>query len=98
MRYNDTGKILKRIAVCSGSGGSFLKNALEKKCDAFITGDVKHDVFVDASNERLCVFDAGHYYTEVIFCDYMQKKLSEKFPDVTFIISEKGGDLLSYEV
>ena len=98
VRYNDTGKSINRIAVCSGSGGSFLQNALEKKCGGFITGDVKHDVFIDAYNAGLCVFDAGHFHTEIIFCGYMQKALSEKFPDVEFIIGDNSVDILSYEI
>lgn len=98
VRYNDTGKKLKRIGVCSGSGGSFLENVLSKGCDGYITGDVKHDVFIDSANASLCVFDAGHFHTENIFCEYTKNALSEKFKDVEFIIAENSKDILSYEI
>jgi dinuclear metal center YbgI/SA1388 family protein len=98
VRYNDEGKKLRRIAVCSGSGGSLLPNAAALGCDALITGDVKHDVFIDAHNQGIVVFDAGHFHTENIFCEYMQNLLSENFPDIDVAISESGRDLLSYEV
>jgi putative NIF3 family GTP cyclohydrolase 1 type 2 len=98
VRYNDEGKKLRRIAVCSGSGGSLLPNAAALGCDALITGDVKHDVFIDAHNQGIVVFDAGHFHTENIFCEYMQNLLSENFPDIDVAIAESGRDLLSYEV
>lgn len=98
VRYNDEGKMLSRIAVCSGSGGSFLGSVFSKKCSAYITGDVKHDIFIDAHNGGLTVFDAGHFHTENIFCGYMKNALSEKFPEVDFEIARSGRDILSYEI
>lgn len=103
VRYNDLSrtfvhneKKIKRIAVCSGSGGSFLGDVLSKKADCYITGDVKHDVFIDAHNAGLCVFDAGHFHTENIFCEYMKKLLSERFPDVSFDTAKNNRDIISY--
>lgn len=98
VRYNDTGKMISRVAVCGGSGGSFLKNALRKNADAYITGDVKHDVFIDAHNAGLCVLDAGHFHTENIFCEFMKRKLSEGFADTQFLVSAENRDILSYEI
>ena len=98
IRYNDTGKTIRRVAVCGGSGGSFLKNALRKNADAYITGDVKHDVFIDAHNAGLCVLDAGHFHTENIFCEFMKRKLSEGFSDIDFNVSAENRDILSYEI
>ena len=86
--------LLKRIAVCSGSGGSFLGEVLSKGCDGYITGDVKHDIFVDAYNAGLVVFDAGHFYTEDIFCEYMQGLLKERFPDADISIAKSSGDVV----
>lgn len=100
VRYNnfEDGKVIKRITVCSGSGGSYLNEALSKKADCLITGDVKHDVFIDAHNAGICVIDGGHYHTENIFCEYMLGVLSEKFKDVEFKIAASNADILSYEI
>lgn len=105
IRYNDlsrtsmhSDKKINRIAVCSGSGGSLLGEVISKGCDAFITGDVKHDVFIDAHNAGVCVLDAGHFHTENIFCEYMQKVLSEKLPEVEFTVAASNRDILSYEI
>lgn len=98
VRYNKpSDKLLKRIAVCSGSGGSFLSEVLAKGCDGFVTGDVKHDVFIDAYNAGLTVIDAGHYYTENIFCEYMLSVLKEKFPEAEICIAENACDVVEWD-
>lgn len=96
VRYNDMGGKIETVAVCSGSGGSLLADALSNEVDAYITGDVKHDVFIDAYNAGLTVFDAGHFHTEDIFCDYMAEKLKERFPELTVIKAPGDRDILSY--
>ncbi len=88
--------LLRRIAVCSGSGGSFLNDVLAKGCDAFITGDVKHDVFIDAYNSNIVIYDAGHFHTENIFCEYMKNDLSSHFPEAEVSIAESNFDVLDY--
>ena len=105
VRYNDLdktaqyeGRKITRAAVCSGSGGSFWRDAQAKGCDALITGDVKHDVFIDAQNEGFCVFDAGHFHTENIFCEYMQSELSKQFKDVKFEVADNNFDVVSYRI
>ncbi len=98
VRYNDTGKVIERAAVCSGSGGSFLGDAIAKGADCLITGDVKHNIFIDAHNAGVCVIDAGHYHTEAIFCEYMKAVLSEKIPGVHFDTAPSERDILSYVI
>ena len=87
---------LRRTAVCSGSGGSFLGEVLAAGCDSYITGDVKHDVFIDAYNAGLTVFDAGHFYTENIFCAYMVQALKSRFPDIVAEAAQSGADVVEW--
>ena len=96
IRYNNMGGSIERVAVCSGSGGSLLKDVLSNDCDAFITGDVKHDVFIDAYNAGLTVFDAGHFNTEDIFVDYMVSRLSRRFEGLSVMRAPSDKDILSY--
>ncbi len=99
VRYNALRDgMLSRIAVCSGGGGSFLSDAMSKKADCLITGDVKHDVFIDAHNAGICVIDGGHFHTENIFCEYMLKALSERFREVEFRVAVSNRDILSYQI
>lgn len=77
-----------RFAICSGSGGSLLGLAKEKHCDAFITGDVKHDVWIEANNIYMPVFDCGHFHTENIVLWELRRVLEEKFPLLDIEIAE----------
>ena len=88
VRFTDCGEPSDRIAVCSGSGGSFVRNAMAKDCGALVTGDVKHSDFVLAADRGFCLIDAGHFHTENIFHEDIARRLKERFPDLTVIRSE----------
>lgn len=95
VRLNSPEKTVNRVGVISGSGADFYKLAMEKGCDALITGDVKHNLFIDAQNDCFSIIDAGHYYTENIITEYLLGRLNglaktifiaESNKDVTEII------------
>lgn len=73
LRFFDSGKSIKRIAICTGSGGDYIGDAMRNNCDVLITGDVKHNSFTDAKNNGISLFDAGHYHTECIFSEWISK-------------------------
>ena len=88
--------ILSKIAICSGSGGSLWKLAQAKGCDALITGDVKHDVWIDANNSKFTIIDCGHFHTENLVLWELRRVLEEKFPMVDVEISESSVDPCEY--
>lgn len=75
-----TGKMIKKVAICGGSGRFLLKNAIKTQADAFITSDFKYHEFFDADNQLLLI-DTGHYeseqFTPEIFYDIIQKKFTK---------------------
>lgn len=85
-----------RIAFCSGSGGSMLGLAIEKGCDALVTGDVKHDVWIDANNRGISLFDCGHFHTENLVLPELRRVLEEKFPQLDVEIAERSTDPCKY--
>ncbi|MDE6034773.1 MAG: Nif3-like dinuclear metal center hexameric protein [Ruminococcus sp.] len=87
---------VKRFAFCSGSGGSMLELAISKKCDAFITGDVKHDVWIDANNRHIILFDCGHFHTENLVLEELRCTIEEKFPQIEVILAETSVDPVIY--
>ncbi|MDE6502367.1 MAG: Nif3-like dinuclear metal center hexameric protein [Ruminococcus sp.] len=87
---------IKRFAFCSGAGGSMLDLAIAKKCNAFITGDVKHDVWIDANNRHITLFDCGHFHTENIVLDEIRCVIEEKFPQLEVIVGETSIDPAVY--
>ncbi len=99
VRYIDTfDKPLSRIAVCSGAGagGGNVQRAIDAGCDAFISGDIKHDLWIDAENAGLCLIDAGHFHTEKVLCNYLLGTLSRKFHNTEIFVAESSKDPCSY--
>lgn len=86
VRYVGTCRQIRRVLVCSGSGGSYLDDAVENGYDALITADVKHNVFIDAVNNGVAVFDAGHYQTENVIVKPLCEQLTEKFGCIEFFV------------
>lgn len=82
------GRPIKRVLICSGSGGDFITDAYNNGFDGLITADVKHNYFIDALNYGISLFDAGHYATENICVEPLCEMLQQKFPDTKFISFE----------
>ena len=59
-------KAIQSIALCSGAGAEFIKDAARLHIDAYITGDVKYHEAQMAKELGLLVVDAGHFGTESI--------------------------------
>ena len=83
VRYADAGRIIKKIAICTGAGCSLIEAAGE--IDAFITGDASHHNFLDCVQEGITLIAAGHYETEIVVVPVLVKKLQTQFPDIEII-------------
>lgn len=57
---------VQRVALCSGSGGSLLEEAISAGSDVFITGDVKYHDAQRAIEAGLALIDIGHFASEMI--------------------------------
>ena len=67
-------KKIQSVAVCGGSCGELIDEAIRQNADVFITADLKYHSFRDAEGKILLI-DAGHYETEIPVLDEVQKKL-----------------------
>lgn len=90
------GHIIKRIAISSGAGNSFIHLAAQKGADALLSGDFKHDGFIDAVNMDFTVIDCGHFHTERIFCGLMKNILSKRFSEIDIIEAKSCTDPANY--
>ena len=70
---------VERIALCTGAGGEVLYSAKKEGCQMVVTGDVKHNVALDAKAMGICLVDAGHYGTEKIFAENFISQMEEEF-------------------
>ena len=83
-----TGKNIKRVAICSGSGSFMIQEAIRKKADVFLTADLKYHDFSEADG-KLLLADIGHFESEHIIKELLFKILTEKFNNFAVLISEK---------
>ena len=67
-------KKIETVAVCGGSCGELIDEAILQNADAFVTADLKYHSFRDADGKILLI-DAGHYETEIPVLDEVQKRL-----------------------
>ena len=57
---------VQRVALCSGSGGSLMEQAISAGSDLFITGDVKYHEAQRAVEAGMALIDIGHFASERI--------------------------------
>ena len=68
------------VALCGGSGSSFLSDALKVGADVFVSGDFKYHQFFDSEN-RILIADIGHYESEQFTLEIFYELLIKKFPN-----------------
>ena len=90
-----SGKKIKRIAVCGGSGSSFLNDAILAKADVFISGDFKYHEFFDADN-RILIADIGHFESEQFTKDIFFEIITKKMPTFAVQISDSKTNPINY--
>jgi dinuclear metal center YbgI/SA1388 family protein len=57
-------KVVRRIALCGGSGASLLRDAVRLGADLYVTGDIKYHEAREAEAQGIALLDAGHFATE----------------------------------
>ena len=57
-------RIIRRVGLCSGSGGSEWHLALEAGCDAFVSGEIHHHFALAMADAGIAAFECGHFATE----------------------------------
>ena len=83
--YGDLDRVIRKVAVCTGSGKSLVDDAIEKDCDLFITGDINYHTGLDASERGLSIIDISHYSTEIVFIDILSAFFAMNIPDLAVI-------------
>ena len=86
--FGNLDKEVSRVAICPGSGKSFIKTAVKKGADVYVTGDIGHHDGIDAVAQNLAVIDAGHYGIEHIFIKDMREYLEKNLTDIEIIAAE----------
>lgn len=98
LRHSDlSGRKIKKVAVCGGSGFFLLDKVKCCNADAYITGDVKYHDFFDADG-KLLLIDAGHYETEQFTKELIADAIIKKFCKFAVSISSVKTNSINYFV
>lgn len=74
LRVSDCGRMeLKRIAICTGSGGDLISSV--RGADCFLSGDFKYHQALEAVSNHLSLIDLGHFESESCFVPSLAQNL-----------------------
>ena len=76
----DPAMTVEKIALCGGSGHSFIDNAVDAGADLYLTGDLSYHNFQERHRDILLV-DIGHFETEQCTKSIFYHIVTEKFPN-----------------
>ena len=96
VKFADTGKTVRRLAVISGAGGSLFEDAIARGADCLLTGEANHHHAIDAKRLGLSLIAAGHYATEFPVTAAVAEKLRTAFPELEILVSEDARDPYTY--
>jgi dinuclear metal center YbgI/SA1388 family protein len=88
-------RLIKKVALCGGSGSFLLPNAMSLGADAFVSADFKYHEFFDADN-RILIADIGHFESEQFTKELLQEVLTRKFPTFAINFSNTPTNPISY--
>lgn len=89
MRYSTGNRkvVVKRVALCGGSGASLIRDAIAADADIMITGDIKYHDFSGYGNEILLA-DIGHFESELCSERIFSRIIREAFPEMVVYFPE----------
>ena len=90
-----TGKPIREVAICGGSGAFLIKDAIAYGADVFITGEAKYNDFYDVE-DRILLAVIGHYESEICTKDIFYNIISKKFPTFAVHFSNVNSNPVKY--
>lgn len=89
LRYSaqTPGIVVRKVALCGGSGGSLIKQALQSGADVYICGDLKYHDFTSYGSEILLA-DIGHFESELCSRKILSRAIRSACPDCVIYFSD----------
>jgi len=81
--------IVKRAAVCTGSGSDMMKYFLSSGAQVYISGDLRYHDARDAQAANLGIIDIGHFASEHLIVDVLAKRLERLLSEAGMNIEVK---------
>jgi dinuclear metal center YbgI/SA1388 family protein len=88
-------QMIKQVALCAGAGGELLTDAIAKKADLYLTGELRHHDALRARHAGVCVICTLHSNSERVALAHYVRRLGEALPAITFQMSQRDRDPFS---
>ena len=75
-------RIVRKVALCGGSGAEFIGKAASLGVDAYVTGDVRYHEAQHGVEQGMHVIDAGHFGTEFPVVARLKARLEEELSKI----------------
>lgn len=90
-----SGRLIRKVALCGGSGAFLLPQAIAKSADIFLTGEIKyHDYF--GHETEILMAEIGHYESEQYTKEIFYSIIRDLFPDFTLHLSRVNTNPIKY--
>lgn len=77
--------LIKRVAVCGGSGGKLIEQAFKAQADAYVSGDFNYHQAQLAQSYQLLLVDAGHQATEAPAVKALARWVKTNLPELNLV-------------
>jgi len=86
---------VRRVAICSGSGASFIPAAKASGADIYLAGDLRYNDFLGADTGMI-VADIGHYESEYCAKEIVFDIIRKKLPNFALLRSVREKNPVKY--
>ena len=100
IRHNaiaDEVAMVRRVAVCTGAGGSLIDAAVAADADIYITADLKYNDFM-RGEKGMIIADIGHFESEFCAISILYDVISKKIPTFALLKSKESQNPIHYLV
>ena len=85
-------RLVRSAAVCAGSCGKIINTVIAKRCDLYLTGELKHHYALTAQEAGVTCLCLSHTVSERFALKIIAKKLKKSLKGVTIRLSRKDAD------
>ena len=98
LRHSDVVRSnVKKVAICTGAGGSLIEDARRSGADIYLTADLKYNDFMRGEN-AIILADMGHFESEYCAIQILFDILSKKMPIFAACKSVRSSNPVNYMI
>ena len=89
-------KSITQVGIACGSAGEFLSAAIDRGCQALVTGETRLHTCYEAEARGIALLLVGHYASERFGVEHLARVLAGQFPSLTAWASRDERDPLEW--